>query len=277
MNIGIIGYGSMGSMIAKGLLEKSIIPGNNLFISTRSIDKPQALGMKYAGLTISTDNKETAKNADIVFVCVKPVDTITVIRDIKDSLRGDAHIVSIAGSINIGDIEKVIKSKITRLMPTIASEVYSGVSLTCHNSSVMKEDKTVLNTILGVFGTVREIEESNFGVASELTSCAPGLFSAVFKTWVEESLRFGTLTREESTQMAIQTLYGTAKLLTEQTMSFDEVIHRVATKGGMTEEGAKILFDDLPAVFQKTFAAMGQKRESVTRRLREISFPQEPC
>jgi len=274
MNVGIIGYGSMGSMIAKGLIEKNIIPARDLYISSRSIEKLSELQNKYDGLNVSTDNRYAAQNTDIVFMCVKPADTIQVLREIKKSLRVDAHVISIAGCIDICDIEKVLKAKITRLMPSIASEVYSGVSLTCHNEHVTAADKKKLDGILNAFGSVREIEECNFGVGSELTSCAPGLFSAILKTWVEESLRFGSLSKEESMQMAMQTLYGTAKLLIEENMNFDEIIYRVATKGGMTEEGAKILFGELPAVFQKTFASMGQKRETVTRRLRDSSFPQ---
>jgi len=274
MNIGIIGYGSMGSMLAKGLLVKNVINAGNIFISTRTIERLNDIQKKYPGLNISADNKYAAQNSDIAIVCVKPADTIQVIREIKESLRGDVHIVSIAGCIDICDIEKVVDAKITRLMPSITSEVYCGVSLTCHNPKVTAADKKKLDGILEAFGSVREIEEGNFGVGSELTSCAPGLFSAILKTWIEESLRFGTLSREESVQMAKQTLYGTAKLLVEDNMSFDEVINRVATKGGMTEEGAKILFSELPAVFQKTFTSMGQKRDTVTRKLHDISFPQ---
>ena len=274
MNIGIIGYGSMGSMIAKGLIEKKIIDASNLFISTRTIEKLLPLQEKYAGINVSADNGYVAQNSDIVFICVKPADTTQILRETKTSLRAKAHVISIAGCIDICDIEKVVDNKITRLMPSITSEVYSGVSLTCHNAKVTADDKKKLDKILGAFGSVRGIEEGNFGVGSELTSCAPGLLAAIMKTWVEESLRFGTLSKEESAQMAKQTLYGTAKLMIEQNMDFDEVINRVATKGGMTEEGAKILFDDLPAVFQKTFASMGKKRETVTRRLRDSSFPQ---
>jgi len=274
MNVGIIGYGSMGSMLAKGLIEKNIIPACNLFISSRTLGKLGEIQKKHALINASMDNEFVAQSSDIVFICVKPADTIHVIRDIKESLRKNAHVISIAGCIDICDIEKVVDTKITRLMPSITSEVYSGVSLTCHNSKVTAADKIKLDGILVAFGSVREIEECNFGVGSELTSCAPGLFSAILKTWVEESLRFGTLSKEESVEMAKQTLYGTAKLLVEQNMDFDEVINRVATKGGMTEEGAKILFGDLPAVFQKTFASMGQKRETVTRALRDSSFPQ---
>jgi pyrroline-5-carboxylate reductase len=139
---------------------------------------------------------------------------------------------------------------------------------------VTAADRKKIENILNQFGSAREIEESNFGVGSELTSCAPGLFAAILKVWVEESLRFGTLSREESEEMAKQTLYGTAKLMVERNMGFDEVISRVATKGGMTEEGVTILSGDLPGAFQKTFATMGQKRTTVTQKLRNASFPQ---
>ena len=182
MNVGIIGYGSMGSMLVKGMIEKKTVPANSLFISSRTIGRLDDIQKKYALINASTDNGYVAQNSNILFVCVKPADTISVLREIKASLRTDAHIISIAGCIEIRDIEKVVNAKITRLMPSITSEVYSGVSLTCHNAKVTTTEKDRLNGILGAFGTAREIEERNFGVASELTSCAPGLFSAILKT-----------------------------------------------------------------------------------------------
>jgi pyrroline-5-carboxylate reductase len=68
--------------------------------------------------------------------------------------------------------------------------------------------------------------------------------------------------------MVISTLYGTAKLL-ERNMGFREMIERVATKGGITEEGVKALDVGLPAVFDKAFTDTLAKHETIKWVLRE--------
>lgn len=69
--------------------------------------------------------------------------------------------------------------------------------------------------------------------------------------------------------MVIKTLYGTAKLLCEGNMGFDELIKRVATKGGITQEGIKVLEMRTPLVFDELFKATAGKNEYIKRTLNE--------
>jgi pyrroline-5-carboxylate reductase len=63
--------------------------------------------------------------------------------------------------------------------------------------------------------------------------------------------------------LVIKTLYGTAKLLVDKNLKFEEVIARVATKGGITEEGVKVLKSGLPEVFAEMFNQTMDKRKRV--------------
>jgi len=63
-----------------------------------------------------------------------------------------------------------------------------------------------------------------------------------------------------------QTLIGTAKLLDHDT-GFDELIGRVATRGGITEEGVKVLRARLPAVFNDLFEVTLAKLKRVKKQI----------
>ncbi len=69
--------------------------------------------------------------------------------------------------------------------------------------------------------------------------------------------------------MVISTLFGTAKLLMEQALGFPELLSRVATKGGITEEATKVLNDGLPGLFDEVFSKTIGKHESVKSMVRE--------
>ena len=66
--------------------------------------------------------------------------------------------------------------------------------------------------------------------------------------------------------MVLETLMGTALTL-ESGVSVPELNEKVATKGGITEQGLKILEDELPAIFDMVFARTMAKQAEVRKRL----------
>ena len=71
MNIGIIGYGSMGKMLAQKFLESGQVSKDTLFVSNRTKERLNDIAGK---ATVCASNSEVAKNAGILFVCVRPCD-----------------------------------------------------------------------------------------------------------------------------------------------------------------------------------------------------------
>jgi pyrroline-5-carboxylate reductase len=256
--VGIIGYGSMGSMLLNGFRKSS--DDTKLFVSTRSKDGLKDL--EKTGIMVSASNAELVKECDIVFICVKPVEVKDVLDEVKDQLSQNKHIISIAGSVNISHIEKYHSGKISRVLPTLISEVGEGITLVCHNDMVMQEDSEILEILLGRFSTVKTIPENEFGIISILTSCAPGLIAALFDIYVKSLLNKTSLDEGEITGMMKKTLYGTAKLFIEKNMSFEETITRVATKGGSTEVGSAVIKEHLPEIFNLMITKMIERHIS---------------
>jgi pyrroline-5-carboxylate reductase len=67
--------------------------------------------------------------------------------------------------------------------------------------------------------------------------------------------------------MVLQTLYGTLRLMLEKKMGFEQVISRVATKGGITEEGVKVINNHMPSVFDELFDETLNKRNRVEEKI----------
>lgn len=115
--------------------------------------------------------------------------------------------------------------------------------------------------MLSRISKVKIIKEEDFDVGAELTSCAPGFITSIFQEFVNSALKHAkNLSREEISEMVVTTLYATSKLLLEKEMSFEEIIERVATKRGITEEGVKVLRESLPQVFDRMFEKTLTKR-----------------
>jgi pyrroline-5-carboxylate reductase len=154
-------------------------------------------------------------------------------------------------------------------MPTQVARVGAGVTLVCHNAKTTATDREFITTAFRRIGAVKEISESQFSLAADLSSCAPAFYAAICRSLCAAAGRHGALTPEEIKEISVATLYGTAKLLQETGESFSGLIKSVATPGGISEEGVKILDRTLPAVFDEVLSVTLSKRRKVLQQMHE--------
>jgi pyrroline-5-carboxylate reductase len=264
---GIIGYGSMGKMIFTKFVQSKIIDESDLFITNRTFEKINELNEIYPKINICKNNIELAKNTDILFTCVKPLEIKTVLTEIINDIKNNCHIVSLNGSVLLKQLEQIcINKKISKIIPSVTAEVNQSVTLICHNNLVEEENKNNLIKLLECFGTVVEIPEIEIGLCSELTSCMPGFIGAIFKVITDEAKKHTSLNKNVMVKMAIETMYGTGKLLLEKEMTFNNLIDRVATKGGITKKKKKIIEEKLPEIMNEMFEKTMEKRKITTEK-----------
>ena len=104
--IGFIGSGNMASAMIGGIVTSQIVKGDKLIASNPHEGKLNLLKEKY-DINITTDNKEAASKADILFLSVKPVMYTDVINEIKNYIKKDVIIVVIAAGKSIEEVKKL--------------------------------------------------------------------------------------------------------------------------------------------------------------------------
>lgn len=267
--IAIIGYGSMGRMLCNSFLQNDVIKYKEMRVFIREGDTATKALIKdaYQNKVKTTETDEGLKDADLIFLCVKPKDLPGILMRIGPKLKSDAHLVSIAVCVSLKQLEREFSGSVSRIVPSLTMLVNEGVTLLAHNSSVSNEQKDYLNYLFEKSAPLKEIKEENFEVATDLTSCAPGLISAIFDSFLKAAMRHSSLDQGEVNEMVLETLEGTTKLIHEKGLRFDETIERVATKGGITEEGVKVLSEQLPDVFDHMFECTLAKNDSVQERV----------
>jgi pyrroline-5-carboxylate reductase len=264
IKVGFIGYGSMGSMLLNEFITSRGLKPDEIIVSTRTKNKLTTIKEKWDQINIAQDNAEVAKKAKYIFVCVKQPEVKNVLKELKNFTTSSTHIISLAGSVSIQNIEKLTNGKVTKITPSITSEVHSGITLVCHNNKVTKEEADFIESLLSRVSAVKSLKEEDLELAIELTSCAPGFIAAIFREFVNASLNHNnTLSQPEIEELVIQTLFGTAKLFIEKNVNFEEVVKRVATKGGITEEGVKVINSRLPEIFDDLFEVTLTKRKKI--------------
>ena len=179
------------------------------------------------------------------------------------------HRTGINGNIMFGMLEKIAVRKIAKVIPSVTAEINRSQTLVCWNNLVEESDKASLRKILGCMGEVIELPENEMGMGSELVSCMPGLIASMFDVICRAAKSHTALPEEQIVRMVLKTVSATSGLMTEKQMSFQDVVSRVATKGGITEEGTKVIYEMFPNAAEEMFVRTLEKRRLTAEKAEE--------
>ena len=263
--IGFIGYGSMGSMIIRGILSSNVPNHGEMIVSTRTDSKLNDLKKNYPEIEIADNNIDLAQKCHKIFLFVGTGDVKGVIEEIREYLMEYVHIIYISAGLTLDDVNTIFPGKLSKVIPSINSEVGEGVSLVCHSQNVAHEDVDFVDKIFGALGDVVVVDEADLEVATNLTSCSPAFMALILMKFAEAGSKISGISNQEAEDMVLKTFYGTSKLFYEGNMTIEEIVSRVATPGGITEEGLKGLERDLPSVFDELFKTTLGKHEVLKR------------
>lgn len=261
MRIGIIGLGSMGQMLVKSFCKSGIISPEHIIVFNRTREKAESLQASL-GVSVALSAQEVCDTASLVFLCTKPLDILPVLREL--SIPASVHIVSVAAGVSVADLETVHVGPASKVIPTVTSQELHGVSLFACGSKVSTDDHEQLLALLSSISQPQEVTEREIETATILTSSAPGLLAGILDSFAQAAVRkTPKLDLETARSMLVETMLGTALLLKNEQLDFDQLIERVATKGGITEEGLRVLDKTLPAGFDELFAMTESKHAAL--------------
>ncbi len=266
MKVGIIGYGSMGKMLLWKFFRSGITGPGDLYAANRTQEKLE----EARDAAVICSNSELARMSDIIFVCVRPSDMRTVLSDIGPHLKKDALLVTLNGSISFALIKEVVNCRTAKAIPSVTAEIERSQTIVCYNDLVSNDDRQKLESLLSCIGEVIELPEKEAGMGSELVSCMPGFIASVFDVICSSAEEHTELPREQIIRMVLNTMSATGDLMLQKGLSFDEVVSRVATKGGITEEGTKVIYDKFPDTARELFDKTLAKREMTAQKAAEL-------
>ncbi|MEK6982643.1 MAG: pyrroline-5-carboxylate reductase [Candidatus Micrarchaeota archaeon] len=229
--IGIIGAGRLGSAFAEAFAKSY-----KIIVSDPNKENLERF-KKIKNIQTTTDNIELATKSDFVLIAVKPKDFDLVVAPIAKALENKL-LISFAAAVNINRIESLGIKNVIRVMPNICVSVDEGLlaySLGKHASTYEKQ-------FLDSFSKIGKCLKMDEKLIDPITVCSGSgpAFIAYFADAIAEEAKSNGLDYELAMQAVAQTLVGTGKLLLSGKRA-QEIITQVASPGGVTEEGLKIL------------------------------------
>ncbi|MCV7177268.1 pyrroline-5-carboxylate reductase [Mycolicibacterium sphagni] len=218
--IAIIGGGSMGEAILSGLLRAGR-QVKDLVVSERMPERAQYLGEKYSVQCATVS--EAVETAGFVIVAVKPADAESVVAEIAEAAAQaesdtvEQVFVTVLAGVTIGFYEARLPagSPVIRVMPNAPALVGAGVSALAAGRFATPEQLADVAGVFRCIGDVLTVPESQLDAVTAVSGSGPAYFFLFVEALVDAGVANG-LSRAVATDLAVQTMAGSAAMLLER-------------------------------------------------------------
>jgi pyrroline-5-carboxylate reductase len=234
-HITIIGGGNLGAAIAEGLLKSKFAKASDITITKRNTATLQSYKKK--GVTVTGDNNEAVKKADVVILAVKPFQVIDVLAGIKSELNSNKIFISVVTGVLISEMEEIIEQTlpIFRAMPNTAIAIQQSMTCICSKNAT-NEQVEYVNELFGKLGKVVTIDEKLMEAATILGACGIAYALRFIRANIQGGIEIG-FDAATANLIASQTIKGSAELLIQTGRHPEQEIDKVTTPKGCTIAG----------------------------------------
>jgi pyrroline-5-carboxylate reductase len=236
--VGIIGLGTMGRVLARGILQHRLA---SVAGSTRSRASAEAASAEL-GIPVETDNLVLAGESDVLFLCAKPYQARAIVEKLAPSLIGRQLLVSICAAISLDDLAAWTGGRcaVVRAMPNTPCLVGEGMTVLAAPPNVEGERVEAARALFEPLGRTAVVDESLMDGVTGLSGCGPAYVYLIIEALSEAGVKLG-IPRKTATLLAAQTLLGSAKMVLERGIHPAALKDEVTTPAGCTIDGLMAL------------------------------------
>jgi len=261
--VAVIGAGVMGETLVSGLL-RSGRRTNGLVLAERRTERAEELRERY-GVEV-LDNVHAAQKADTLLLVVKPQDMNDVLDEIAPVLDSSTLVISLAAGITTTSIESRLppNAPVVRVMPNTPALVDEGMATVSPGSCCDESHLAEAESLLSATGKVLRIPEKQQDAVTAISGSGPAYIFFVVESMIEAGVHLG-LPRAVATELVVQTVVGSARLIRETGEHPTVLRERVTSPGGTTAAAIRELED------HKVRAAFLVAMEAARNRSRDLA------
>jgi pyrroline-5-carboxylate reductase len=239
--VAILGAGVMGETLLSGLIRA----GRNvsdLLVGEKRRERAVELEERY-GVTVAS-NQEAAQKADTLALVVKPQDMSDLLAELAPVVRPGQLVVSLAAGITTAFIEARLPDgvAVVRVMPNTPAMVDEGMAAISRGSHCDESHLVEAESLMASTGRVIRVPEKQQDAVTAISGSGPGYLFFVIESMIEAGVHLG-LPRATATELVVQTVVGSAKLIRETGEHPVVLRERVTSPGGTTAAAIRELED----------------------------------
>ena len=241
LKLGFIGCGNMGKAMLSGVLESGKCDKADVLASAKTEATREKIKSQF-DIKVTADNKEVAEFADVLFLAVKPQYYAEVIDQIKDVVRDDTIVISIAPGKSLEWFDQAFgkQLKVIRTMPNTPAMVKEGMMGMCPNELVTDEETALVKDICDGFSETEIITENLMDVVTAVSGSSPAYVFMFIEAMADAAVA-GGMPRQQAYKFAAQAVLGSAKMVLETGKHPGELKDMVCSPAGTTIQAVRVL------------------------------------
>ena len=261
--VAVLGAGTIGEALIAGLLSGGWRDSSEIVATGRREERVDELREKL-GVEATLSNADAVADAALIVIAVKPQDFDVLLDEIGAVVTPEQTVLSVAAAIPTVAIEERLPDgvPVVRAMPNAPATVHEGIAGMCAGAHADEPNLALAEEALEHLGAVVRVPEPYMDAVTAVSGSGPAYFALLAEAMIEAGILLG-LGRDVSTQLVVQTMFGTAKLLRDEHMHPVELREKVTSPGGTTIRAVRELEQaGVRAAFLNAIqAAMDRSRE----------------
>jgi len=244
MKITIVGFGNMGKTFASSFITSRFIKAEDVKVISRTL--PMANEM--FGIPLNNFNTVASSEiatSDIVLLAIKPQDFHAVASDLKKYVSKHQILFSIMAGVSIDKIKRALNvEKVVRSMPNLGTQIGIGMSVFSASEETDRKDLFIIQNLINTTGkSVYVEEETLINPATAVSGSGPAYVFYFMNAMIKAAENLG-FTYSEAELLVRQTFLGAINLQSAVGLSNEDLISKVASKGGTTERALSVFNDN---------------------------------
>ena len=241
MKLAFIGGGIMAEAILRGVLDARLAEGGDVCVGEPRAERREYLAQQF-GVRSDQDNQVAAQGADLVVLAIKPQDLPSVFKQLHQKLDPGQTALSIVAGAKMSTLTQGLgHTGIVRVMPNTPAQIGEGMSLWTCSDQVDENKRDMVRSVLGTVGRELYVDDEKYlDMATALSASGPAYVFLFIEALIDAGVYVG-LPRDMATTLALQTVYGSTKLVMETGQHPAQLKDMVVSPGGTTAEGLQAL------------------------------------
>lgn len=239
MKLGLLGGGNMGEAVIAAALRAGLAGPADITVAERYEARRDYLKTTY-GVTAGADAGSAAKSADILLLAVKPQEFAKAAEPIKGAVGGVA--VSIMAGVDVEQIAGALGTRrVVRSMPNTPAMVGEGMTAWTATPEVDEQARAAVKSIFAAMGQEAYVPDERYlDMVTALSGSGPAYVFLFIEALTDAGVTVG-LTRDMASQMALQTVLGSAQYARETGKGMAELRAQVTSPAGTTAAALRAL------------------------------------
>src|SRR4029453_7543844 len=187
--LGFIGAGKLAGSVIRGLLLKKFFDADAVIAAEPNAETRAQL-QDELGISVTTDNKKTAAEAEILFVGVKPQMVLPVLRELGDAMANKL-VVSFAAGIRIAQMEAVTPARIMRVLTNTPSAIGRAASAFAAGSRATDQDREKIRAMFSAIGFAVQVDDDQMDAVTALAGSGPAFVYAMIEALARGGEKMG--------------------------------------------------------------------------------------